>query len=287
MKQQEIRTVCVIGGGLMGRQIALNTAIHGFTVKLTDSSPEILVKVVQWKEEYLSERIAKGKMSEDQVGKIQERFCVVGTLEEATKNVELVIEAIYENKEAKEEVFKKLDALVSQDTIIATNSSYMPSSQFAAVVKNPSRLANLHYFNPALVMKLTEVVQGPHTSDETVAALMDFSIKTGKDPIHLRKEIDGFIANRILRAVRNEAFYLLEQKIATPREIDTAAEKGLGYPMGPFRLQDLTGIDLAYQLAQNTFAETGKKPVGYDLIKKKYEAGEWGRKSGRGWYDYS
>jgi 3-hydroxybutyryl-CoA dehydrogenase len=287
MEQKEIRTVCVIGGGLMGRQIALNTVIHGLTVKLTDSSPEVLVKVVQWEGEYLSERIAKGKMSEDQVGKIKERFCVVNTVKEATKNVDLVIEAIYENKEAKEEVFKKLSDLVPQDTIIATNSSYMPSSQFAAVIKNPSRLANLHYFNPALVMKLTEVVQGPHTSDETVAALMEFSRNTGKDPVHVRKEIDGFIANRLLRAVRTEAFYLLEQKIATPREIDTAAEKGLGYPMGPFRLQDLTGIDLAYQLAKNLFAETGKKPVGYDLVKEKYEAGEWGRKTGKGWYDYS
>lgn len=208
-------------------------------------------------------------------------------MEEATSDADLVIEAIFEDKEAKLELYRRLNTLISKDTIIATNSSYMPSSEFASAVENPSRLANLHYFNPALVMKLTEVVQGLHTSEETIAVLMNFSLKTGKNPVHLRKEIDGFIANRISRAVRTEAFNLMEQGIATATEIDIAAETGLGYPLGPFRLMDLTGIDLAYDVMKRMMAQSGTKPAGYDLVKEKYDAGHYGRKAGKGWYDYN
>jgi 3-hydroxybutyryl-CoA dehydrogenase len=284
---REIKTVCIVGGGLMGRQIALNTACYeGYTVQLTDRFPEVLGNVDEWRKEYLAGRIAKGKMTQVQTEQIRARMTITADLENAVRGADLVIECIFENKEEKIALFKKLDEMVGEDVILVTNSSYMPSSEFAGAVRNPARLANLHYFNPALVMQLTEVVQGPHTSPETVEALMDFSRKTGKSPIHIKKEIDGFVANRILRAVRNEAYYLVEQGVATAQEIDIAVEKGLNYPMGPFRLQDLTGLDLALQIAQNIYDETGRKPVGYDLIKKKVEAGELGRKSGTGWYEY-
>ena len=135
-------------------------------------------------------------------------------------------------------------------------------------------------------MKLTEVVQGPQTSEETVQFLLDFSRKTGKDPVWVKKEIEGFIANRILRAVANEALYLVEEGVATPEEIDIAAEKGLNYPMGPFKLMDLTGVDLSYFNLKRVYDETGEKRAGFDLLKKKYEANEWGRKTGKGWYEY-
>ena len=281
-----IQKVCVIGGGLMGRQIALNTAIYPFDVTIFDANPAVLEDVVKWEESYLAGRIAKGRMTEEQVAQIRSRFTVCSTLEEAVKDVDLVIEAIVERKDIKSAVFKQIDALVRPDTIIATNSSRMVSSLFKDDISHPERLANLHYFNPALVMKLVEVVQGEHCAAETAKALYDFAAATGKTPIWIKKEVDGFIANRILRSIRNEACWLVEQGYCTPQEVDTACENGLNHPLGPFRLYDLTGIDLAYDIMQREMEQTGEKPVGYDVIKEYYDKGWYGKKVGRGFYEY-
>lgn len=282
----KIQKVCVIGGGLMGRQIALNTAIYPYEVTIFDANPAVLEDVAKWEDSYLAGRIAKGRMTEEQVAGIRSRFTICSTLEEAVKDVDLVIEAIVERKDIKSAVFKQVDALVRPDTIIATNSSRMVSSTFKDDVSNPQRLANLHYFNPALVMKLVEVVQGEHCSDETAQALYDFSANTGKSPILIKKEIDGFIANRILRAIQDEAYWLVEQGYCTPQEVDTACENGLNHPMGPFRLRDLTGIDLAFDILQRSYDESGVKPNGYDIIKEYYDKGWYGKKVGRGFYEY-
>lgn len=270
----------------MGRQIALNIAIHGYDTKLTDTAQAVLENAETWVKDYLADRVEKGKMTEGEANDARWHIGFSPALEVAAKDADLVIEAILEDQKVKEDFFTKLNNIVADDAIITTNSSYMASSTFAPFVTNPARLANLHYFNPALVMKLTEIVQGPHTSKETVDALMAFSKSTGKHPVWVRKEIDGFIANRIVRAVTNEALYILSQGVATPQEIDTAVEMGLNYPMGPFRLQDLTGIDLAYIAAEKVVQETGYKKPGFDALEEKYLAGEYGRKSGKGWYDY-
>jgi len=282
----QIKRVCVIGGGLMGRQIALNTAIYPYEVTLFDANPAVLEDVAKWEETYLAGRIAKGRMTEEQVAGIRSRFTICSTLEEAARDADLVIEAVVERKDVKTAVFTQVCALVREDTIIATNSSRMVSSMFADVVTNPKRLANLHYFNPALVMKLVEVVQGAHCSDETAQTLYDFAIATGKEPIWLRKEVDGFVVNRILQALKNEARWLVENGYCTPQEVDTACEKGLNHPMGPFRLEDLTGIDLTYDIMRRKMEETGEVPVGFELVKSYYEKGWYGKKSGRGYYEY-
>ena len=282
----KIQKVCVVGGGLMGRQIALNTAIYPYEVTLFDANPAVLEAVAQWEDEYLAGRIAKGRMTEEQVAGIRSRFTICATLEEACKDADLVIEAIVERKDIKSMVFKQIDALVRPDTIIATNSSRMVSSLFKDDVSHPERLANLHYFNPALVMKLVEVVQGDHCSEETAQALYDFCNATGKDPVWMKKELDGFVANRILQAIYTEARWLVEQGYCTPQEVDIACEKGLNHPMGPFRLNDMTGLDLAYDILQRRYDESGEKPTGYDLIKSYYDKGWYGKKSGRGFYEY-
>jgi len=283
----KIQNVCVIGGGLMGRQIALNTAIYPFQVKLTDNNPSVTENVRTWADEYLAGRIAKGRMTEEQVAGIRSRFSVVDSMEEALAGADLVIEAIVEREDIKRELLHKVSELVRPDTIIATNSSRMCSSLFKDAVSNPSRLANLHYFNPALVMKLTEVVQGEHCSDETAQALYDFSLATGKKPIRLCKEIDGFVVNRILAAIQKEARWLVEEGYCTYEEVDIACENGLSHPMGPYRLNDLTGLDLTLDIMNRTYESTGVKPVGYDLFKEKVEQGHLGKKSGKGFYDYT
>ncbi len=282
----EIKKVCVIGGGLMGRQIALNTAIYPYEVALFDTVEAVREDVCKWEESYLAGRIAKGRMTAEQVEAIRGRFTVCATLEEALKDADLVIEAIVERRDIKSAVFRQVDALVRPDTIIATNSSRMVSSLFKDDVSHPERLANLHYFNPALVMKLVEVVQGAHCSQETAQTLYDFCLNTGKTPILLKKEIDGFVVNRILQAINTEARWLVEEGYCTPQEVDIACEKGLNHPMGPFRLNDLTGIDLTYDIMKRRYEETGEKPVGFDVIKEYYDKGYYGKKSGRGFYEY-
>ncbi len=288
MKIGDVKKVCVVGAGAMGSQIALNTALYGYQVALTDASGEALQKAQGWAREYLDSRVAKGKMTADQAAEGTRNLRLFPELKSAAADADVVIEAVVEKLEIKRQVFAELDRVCPPHTILATNSSTIVSSKIADVTRRPEKVLNMHYFNPALVMELVEVVQGPHTSGETVEVIMELSRRTGKIPIHLKKEISGFVANRILGAIIREACSLLEQGIATHEEIDLAVEKALRHPMGPFRLMDLTGIDVSYLVRAQRFQETGlEEDRPPKAIEEKYKKGELGRKTGKGFYDYT
>jgi 3-hydroxybutyryl-CoA dehydrogenase len=180
-----------------------------------------------------------------------------------------------------------LDKMCPAHTILATNSSYIVSSKIADATLRPDKVCNMHFFNPALVMKLVEVVQGTHVSNETVESVMEVAKKMGKTPVLLHKEIYGFLVNRFLQATRQEALKLLDMGVASHQDIDTAVKNGLGYPMGPFQLLDLTGVDLAYHVGMEKYRESGDpadRPS--PTIVEKFTKGEWGKKVGKGFYDY-
>ncbi|MDW8742401.1 3-hydroxyacyl-CoA dehydrogenase family protein [Streptococcus suis] len=283
----EIKRVAVIGSGLMGRQIALNSALYGYTVFLNDKNEEALEKAKEWTVDYLNGRIAKGKLTQEHIDDVNKVLFFEPDIKLAVEDVDLVIEAIIEDRQIKFDFFKEVTELVKPGTILATNSSFMVSSLFKDAVREPELLANFHYFNPALVMKLVEVVKGEHTSMETVERLMDFARNTGKDPVFVMKENDGFLAKSVLRAVSRKAMELYDEGIASYQDIDTAVEKGLNYPMGPFRLMDLTGVDLAYLAAKRQQDETGERRPGIELLEKMYNEKKWGRKTGEGFYKYT
>ena len=281
-----INNVAVVGGGLMGRQIALNAAICGYVVKVTDSIADVRANVEAWKEEYLNGRIAKGRMSAEQVNDIKSRFAVVDGIEAAVCDADLVIEAVVEREDVKKAVFREVCKFAPAQAILATNSSRMPSSNFADSVTDPSKLANMHYNNPALVMKAVEVQQNEQTSEDTVQSLLEFCRKNGKVPIRVRKEIEGLPVSRILHAINEEALFLVEHGYCDVEDVDNACTAGLNHPMGPFRLMDFTGLDLNLDIRENEFKMTGSKPLGYDLFKSYVDQGRLGRKVKKGFYDY-
>ena len=287
MNIDEVRRVGVIGAGLMGRQIALNAAQHGYTAQLHDSSAAQLGAAGGWVDEYVAGRVAKGRWTSDEAAAARAKLTFAPGLAKAVAEADLVVEAVVEDLATKRAVFAELDRLCPARTILATNSSTFVSSLIADATKRPAQVANLHYFNPAMVMEVVEVVQGPHTSDETASLLVEFVRRIGKRPILMKREIEGFIANRLLRALGREATFLVDEGYATFEEVDLAAEKALGHPLGPFRLMDLTGIDLAFMIRSAIYEASGRdedRPA--RCIEERYRAGHYGRKTGRGFYTY-
>lgn len=282
-----VEKICVLGAGNMGHQIALCAALSGYKVKCSDVKQEVLQKADQFVDSYLKERVAKGKITEKAARAARENISFTTDLKEAAADADLVIEAVLENLSLKRDLFAKLDGICPPHTIFATNSSYVISSKISDATRRPEKVCNMHFFNPALVMKLVEVVKGPHTGEETADTVRAVAEKMGKIPVMLKKEIYGFLVNRIVAAIRSEALYLLDQEVASHQDIDTAVVNALGHPMGPFRLLDLVGIDLAYDVAMARYRDTGDpayKPSPY--LVEKYVKGEWGRKTGRGFYEY-
>lgn len=288
MKVDDIKKICVVGAGNMGHQISLLAAINGYKVSCVDVNEEQLKKAQEFAAGYLPGRVAKGKLTEEQARQAKENLQFTTDLKKAAADADFVIEAATEKLDLKRNIFKELDEIAPPHAILATNSSFFVSSMIADVTGRPGKVCNMHFFNPALVMKCVEVVKGPHTSEETAAVTMELSRRLKKEPVKLVKEIYGFLVNRILSAINNEALYLLDTGVASAQDIDSAVVNALGHPLGPFRLQDLTGIDLSYHIMMERYQITGDpadKPS--PTIVEKYVKGEWGRKTGKGFYDYS
>ncbi len=288
MKFENVKNIAIIGAGNMGHQIATLCAIHGFKTTCTDISEETLKKAEAFVEKYLPGRVEKGKLTEDQAKTARENLRFTSSLEDAVKNADFVIEAAVEVLDVKRKIFADLDKFAPAHAILATNSSYIVSSKIADATSRPEKVCNVHFFNPALVMKLVEVVQGEHVSDETADIAMAFCEKIDKVPVRLRKEVDGFLLNRIFRAIGREAQWILEMGVATHEDIDKACVYGAGHPMGPFRLNDLTGIDLSYTMGIEAFRATGDRSMlPIPSLVEHYIKGEYGQKTGKGWYDYN
>jgi 3-hydroxybutyryl-CoA dehydrogenase len=288
MNIDDVKRIAVIGAGNMGHQISLLCAIHGYKTTCTDISDEILKKAEAFADSYLPGRVEKGRLTEEQAKAARDNITFTSSLEDTVKDSDYVIEAVLEVLDIKRKLFAELDKLAPSHAILATNSSAIVSSKIADVTGRPEKVLNVHFFNPALVMQLVEVVQGPHVSDETRQISMDLCHRLEKVPVHIKKEVEGFLLNRIFGAITREALWLLEMGVASAEDIDKAQVHGAGHPMGTFRLMDLTGIDLNYTMAMEKFKETGdSRYFPSPSIVEKYIKGEWGEKTGKGWYDYS
>lgn len=287
MKVEDIKKICVIGAGSMGHQIAYSAALAGYQVSCTDISLEMLNKAQDFARTYFPQQISKGKWTQVQVDEALENTIFTPDLGKAAKDADFVIESAVEKISVKRELFAELDRITPPHAILTTNSSFIVSSKIADSTKRPDKVCNMHFFNPALMMKIVEVVQGPHTSAETAQITMDLCKKMGKNGIWLKKEIYGFVVNRFLSAIYREALYLVDMGVALPEEIDLAVINALGHPIGPFRLMDFTGNDLTYIIDMERYQETGNpKDKPSPLIAEKYARGEWGRKTKKGFYTY-
>jgi 3-hydroxybutyryl-CoA dehydrogenase len=287
MEEHDVHHILVVGSGAMGAQIAMACALAGYTVTVQDIAQGSLDRAESTLRELLERRVAKGRLSASEVSEAFGRMTFTTDLEAAAPTVDLVIEAAVENLPVKQDLFSRLDALCAPHTILSSNSSSFIPSRLAAVTSRPDRVCNIHFFNPALVMKCVEIVRGPETSDQTVAAALGIVQRLGKEPVVMDKEINGFIANRILNAIRDEAVFLFEGGYASIRDIDAACRTALGHPKGPFELQDMTGLDIGYATKQGRFEESGDpREAPSRSLTERVQAGHLGRKSGRGWYRY-
>jgi 3-hydroxybutyryl-CoA dehydrogenase len=288
MNIEDIKNIAVIGAGNMGHQIAMLCAIHGYKTVCTDIDAKTLKKAESFADTYLAGRVEKERLTQEQAKAARDRISFTPSMEKSVEDADYVIEAVLEVLDLKRKIFAALDKMAPPHAILATNSSAIVSSKIADVTKRPEKVLNVHFFNPALVMKLVEVVQGPHVSDETRQITMALCEKLEKVPVHLKKEVSGFLLNRIFDAITREALWLLEMGVASMEDIDRAQVYGAGHPMGTFRLMDLTGIDLNYIMCMEAFRETGDtRHLPSPSVVEKYVKGEYGQKTGKGWYDYT
>ncbi len=281
-----IQKVGVIGSGTMGAGIAQVVSQQGFLVRLYDIGDEIVSRAVSKIHGQWDRMTEKGKMTQEACGEAKSRLTSTTDLADL-KDCQIVIEAAPERMEIKQDIFRKLDECCSPDAILASNTSSFSITAIAGISKRPQRIAGLHFFNPAPLMPLVEVIRGLRSADETMETLTAFTRALGKNPV-LCQDTPGFIVNRVARPFYNEALRIMGDRVASVEQIDRIMKKAGQFRMGPFELQDFIGIDINFQttesLYEGTFGDPRFRPHFYQQRMK--QSGSLGRKSGRGYYDY-
>ncbi len=282
-----MKTIGVLGVGNMGTGIVQTAAQNGFNVVGVDLEDKILQNALKTIDRFMAKSVEKGKLT------AEDKAAAFGRIKTSTnvddlKDADFVVEAVFEMMDLKKQVFKQLDEITRKDVIISSNTSSMSITEIAKATGKPDKVVGMHFFNPVPLMRLVEVVRGHYTSNETVATGMDLARKLGKDPIEVRTDVPGFVVNRLMVPHLIEAILLYQDGIATKEDIDKAAKLGLNYPMGPFELIDLTGVDILLDVVNYFFENHNKelKWVAPRLLKDQVKAGRMGMKSGAGWYDY-
>jgi 3-hydroxybutyryl-CoA dehydrogenase len=283
----DIKIIGVLGAGSMGNGIAQVAAQAGYQVVMRDIEDRFVENGLKAIQKFLAKSVEKGKMTEEQKKGILGRIKGTTRMEDL-KEADFVIEAVFEDLELKKNIFKQLDELTRPGVILTSNTSSMSITEIAMSTKRPEKVAGMHFFNPAPLMRLVEVIRGYDTNDETVLCVMEVSKKMGKEPVEVKKDTPGFIVNRLMMPHFIEAVRMLEEGVATVEDIDKAVKLGLNYPMGPFELMDLTGVEISHHVIEYLYKELNKEskwsmPV---LMKSMVRAGKLGRKTGVGWYKY-
>jgi 3-hydroxybutyryl-CoA dehydrogenase len=282
----EIKKIGVIGAGTMGNGIAQLAAQIGCDVVMRDVEMRFVDSGLKKIDGFLTKSVEKGKLEQKEKDTILGR--IKGTTDMADlKDVDFVVEAVIEDLNLKKSVFKELDELCKPDVILSTNTSSMSITEIAASTKRPEKICGMHFFNPVPLMKLVEIIRGYSTSDETIKVTTELAQKMGKITVEVKKDSPGFIVNRIMIPHMIEAIKIVEEGIASIEDVDKAVKNGLNYPMGPFELMDLTGIDIAYFVSEYFYKELNKesKWVSPNLLKTMVRAGKLGKKTGSGWYE--
>ncbi len=282
-----MKNIAVIGAGTMGNGIAHVFAMHEFEVSLVDISDEALTKAIENIKKNLWRMVAKEKISEEKSDSSLKNITVTTNLEEAVAKADIVIEAASENVDIKLGIFKKIDEFAKPSCILASNTSSISSTQIAAVTSRPEKVIGMHFMNPVPVMKLIEVIRGYSTSDETTEIIMKMSKDIGKIPVEVN-DYPGFVANRILMPMLNEAIMCVYQGVAGVKEIDSVMKLGMAHPMGPLQLADFIGLDICKAIMEVLYDGFGEaKYAPCPLLTNMVAAKQLGRKTGVGFYDYS
>ncbi len=281
----DIKKIMVIGAGQMGGGIAQVCAQAGFDVKLNDIKEESYARGIAVITKNLTRNVEKGRMTEDEKSAILGRITKSLDLQDAS-DVDIVIEAAVENMAIKKSIFSKLDEIAPQHAILASNTSSLPITEIGAATKRPEQVIGMHFMNPVPVMKLVEIIRGLATADEVYKAVEDMTVKLSKTPVEVN-DFPGFVANRILMPMINEAIYTLYEGVATEQAIDEVMKLGMNHPMGPLQLADFIGLDTCLYIMETLhegFGDSKYRPC--PLLRKYVKAGWLGKKSGRGFYVY-